>query len=89
METSKLFPDGGVLDINFTGFKNGEITYSSDVNEGLDREVTTTIKTVVDYSVSVERVVKQLGKREPLVCTDGLVFDSNGKTINVLKNGIR
>ena len=56
-----------------------------EINEGLNRE-----RKISGVNGTAEDImtVWQEGKREPLVCTDGLVFDLNGKTINVLKNGI-
>lgn len=83
-ELVKQWNDGGSLSATYTGSGDGEAIFSSDTNEGIDREMTVAFK---DKSgkVSVERTVKQEGLRE--VFSDFELAD--GGTFNVIKNGIQ
>ncbi|MCD8270582.1 MAG: hypothetical protein LUD46_20475 [Parabacteroides sp.] len=89
MKTNKPFPDGGTLNIEYTGSGNGSISYSSTVNEGLDREIETVVKTTKGAPVEVSRLVKQAGKREKFNASDGEFILKDGGTFNVLKDGLQ
>ena len=76
----KQWNDGGSLSVAYEGNRDGSAVFSSDTNEGVDREMTVSF---VDSSrkVSVSRLVKQDGMRE--VFSDFILAD--GGTFNVLK----
>lgn len=78
--TVKQWNDGGNLTVTYTGSGNGSAVFTSDQNEGLDREMTVTFKA---NSVQEVRTVKQEGRREKF---NGLIL-ADGGTFNVLKNG--
>ena len=73
----------GNLSVSYSGNGNGLATFSSDANEGVDRE---TIATFKADNLSVQRVVSQIGMRE-IFNEDFILADSG--TFNVLKDGIR
>lgn len=81
MKLKKQWNDGGSLTATYEGSGDGTAVFSSDVNEGLDREMSVTFK---GGGVSVERTVRQEGRRE--------IFDGftlvDGKTFNVIKHGL-
>lgn len=84
----KQWSNGGALTIDYTGEGDGTAVFTSDINEGVDRE--TTVKFLVATGeVRVERKVKQEGKREVFGCTDGVFMLAEGETFNVLKNGLQ
>lgn len=68
----------------FEGNKAGKVTFTSNVNESIDREQTVTIKTTDGSNKSVTRTIRQSGKREVFNCTDGPFMVTEG-TFNVLK----
>ena len=78
-ELIKPWKDGGNLSVTYEGSGAGNAIFSSDVNEGLDREMSVTFKA---GGISVERVVKQEGLRE--IFEEGFLL-SDGGTFNVLK----
>ena len=83
-ELVKPWNDGGSLSISYDGDRDGSAVFSSDVAEGLDREMA--VSFVDKYrSVVVERNVIQHGKRE--VFSDINLAD--GGTYNVIKNGLQ
>lgn len=71
MELVKQWNDGGSLSATYTGSGDGEAIFSSDTYEGIDRETSVTFK---GGGLSVERVVRQEGKRQQFVTNDGFVF---------------
>ena len=82
----KQWTDGGSLSVTYTGDGDGSAVFSSDVNEGIDREMTVAF---VAGEVSVERKVKQEGKRLRFRCKDGLFLLKDSGTFNVLKDGLQ
>ena len=77
----------GSFSVTYTGNGNGSVTIHSGVNEGLDREQPIEIITTKGNepkSVSVN--VKQIGRREMFVCSDGGFTLYDGGTLNVLKD---
>jgi hypothetical protein len=80
----KEWKDGGSLTVTYEGRSDGDATFASEVNEGLDREMSVTFK---DFSgdISVECRVRQEGRREILYATDGALYANDGTTINVIK----
>ena len=85
-ELVKQWADGGSLTATYEGSGDGSAVFSSDVNEGIDREMSVTFK---GGGISVERSVKQEGKRLRFRCKDGLFLLKNGGTFNVLKDGLQ
>lgn len=71
----------GELIVSYVGNGDDVATFSSDINEGIDRE---TIATFTADKVSVQRMVAQIGMRE--IFAD---FNVKEGTFNVLKNGIQ
>lgn len=82
----KPWNDGGNLSIAYEGDGDGSAVFSSDVNEGIDRELPIYFK---GGGLSVERTVKQEGKRLRFRCKDGLFILKDGGTFNVLKDGLQ
>ncbi|MBR5491668.1 MAG: hypothetical protein IKV77_00890 [Alistipes sp.] len=68
----------------YDGNRDGSATFTSDVNESIDREMVVTYVDK-DRKVSVAQMVKQVGLREVLNASDGLLITSDGETLNVLK----
>ena len=81
----KPWNDGGSLSATYNGSGDGEATFTSDVNEGIDREMSVIFADIA-RSVMTERKVTQIGKRE--IFNDDFVL-SDGGTFNVLKDGIQ
>ena len=77
----KPWNDGGSLSVTYDGSGDGSAVFSSDQNEGIDREMTVTF---VGAGQEIERVVKQEGLRE-IFNEDFILAD--GGTFNVLKAG--
>ena len=71
----------GELTVSYVGNGDDVAIFSSDINEGIDRE---TIATFKADKVSVQRMVAQIGMRE--VFAD---FNVKEGTFNVLKDGIQ
>ena len=83
-ELVKPWEDAGSLSVTYDGVGDGSAVFSSDVAEGLDREMR--VSFVDKYrSVVVERKVTQVGMREEFVCADGDFILADGGTFNVLK----
>lgn len=78
-ELVKKWNDGGSLSVTYDGDGDGTAVFSSDVNEGLDREMSVLFKV---KGIEVERNVFQEGLRENF--NDDFVL-SDGGTFNVLK----
>ena len=85
-ELVKPWNDGGNLSVAYEGSGDGSAVFSSDVNEGIDREMSVYFK---GGGLSVERTVKQEGKRLRFRCKDGLFLLKDGGTFNVLKDGLQ
>lgn len=84
-ELVKSWNDGGSLTATYEGSGDGSAVFSSDVAEGLDREMS--VSFVDKYrSVVVGRKVTQVGLREEFVCADGDFILADGGTFNVLKH---
>lgn len=82
--TVKQWQDGGSLTVTYEGSGDGSAVFTSDPNEGIDREMDVTF---IDTSrkVSVTRTVKQEGLREPFAVDEGDFLLADGGTFNVLK----
>lgn len=78
----KPWNDGGSLSVSYEGYGDGSAIFSSDVAEGLDREMEVRF---VGGGASLTRKVKQSGRREMFVPSDGDFIVSEGGTYNVLK----
>lgn len=83
-ERKRQWNDGELLTIVYDGNRDSSATFTSDVNEGIDREMVVTYVDK-DRKVSVAQMVKQAGLREVLNASDGLLITSDGETLNVLK----
>lgn len=86
--TTKKWADGGSLTVSYIGRGDGIATFTSDINEGVDRETTVKFLDAIG-EVRGERKVKQEGKREVFGCADGAFILADGGTFNVLKNGLQ
>lgn len=84
-ELNKQWNDGGSLSVTYDGDRDGSAVFSSEQNEGIDREMSVAF---VDASrqVNVARTVKQIGMREPFSASDGDFILADGGTFNVLKD---
>lgn len=78
-ELVKPWNDGGNLSVTYDGSGDGSAVFTSDTNEGIDREMSVFFK---GAGQSIERVVKQEGLRE-IFNEDFILAD--GGTFNVLK----
>ena len=83
-ELVKQWNDGGSLTATYEGSGDGSAVFSSDTNEGIDREMSVFFKDA-SKKISVERTVKQEGRREVF----GDFTLANGGTFNVIKNGLQ
>ena len=86
-ELIKQWEDGSRLTATYEGSGDGDAVFTSDANEGIDREMSVSF---VDASGSivVERRVSQVGLRQPFGLSGGGVFRlSNGGRYGVLKVG--
>lgn len=88
MELKKQWNDGSgdVLTASYEGVRDGNVSFSSPMNEGVERTMSVLFK--YGDSVYAERNVVQEGRREVYVCTDGEYICTNGGTYNVLRNGL-
>lgn len=79
----KNWQNGDTLSVTYTGDGDGEAIFESEINEGIDRELS------VQFSgggVQVERLVKQEGLRQPITLKGGGVFRvAGGGRFGVLK----
>ena len=82
----KQWNDDGSLTATYEGDGDGSAVFSSDVNEGIDRDMSVFFK---GAGMSIEKTVKQEGKRLRFKCTDGLFLLKDGGTFNVLKDGLQ
>lgn len=84
----KGWEDGGRLTVTYEGRGDGDVTFESDSNDGLDRETSVTF---VDFSkdIRVECKVVQSGKREVFSVADGDFILADNETFDVVKDGIQ
>lgn len=87
-ELVKPWNDGGSLSVAYEGDGDGSAVFSSDVAEGLDREMIVVFRDG-GRTVAVERKVLQVGMREMFVPSDGDFILADGGTYNVLKNELQ
>ena len=85
MELKKPWNDGGSLTATYEGSGDGTAVFSSNVDEGLDREVIVVFRDV-GRTVAVERTVKQVGMREVFTGYDEDFIPADGGTFNSLKD---
>lgn len=78
-ELKKRWNDGGSLTVTYEGSGDGSAVFSSEQNEGIDREMSVTFK---GAGQEIERTVKQEGLRE--IFNEGFIL-ADGGTFNVLK----
>ena len=83
-ELIKPWNDGGSLSVAYNGDGDGSAVFSSDVAEGLDREMWVVFRDG-GKTVAVEKKVTQVGMREMFVPSDGEFILADGGTFNVLK----
>lgn len=88
MELKKPWNDGGSLSVTYDGDGDGSAVFSSDVAEGLDREMVVVFRDD-GKDVAVERKVLQVGMREMFVPNDGDFILADGGIYNVLKNELQ
>ena len=88
METKIKWNEGdGYIIATYDGSGSGSASISSDVNEGIDREQSITVETTYGNNPKSESVnVRQLGKREVFLPSEGDFILADGGTYNVLKN---
>lgn len=85
-QTVKQWEDGGSLTISYGGSGDGSAVFSSDTNEGVDRQMDVSFKSASGLIV-VTRTVVQEGRREPFWGSDGEFALADGGTYNVIKEG--
>lgn len=83
-ELVKPWNDGGSLSATYEGSGDGSAIFSSDSYEGIDR-VQPVIFRDGGNTVVVERKVKQVGVREPIVTADGLEFKAKDDQYGVVR----
>lgn len=77
------WPDGGYITATYDGSGNGPIAFTSEPNEGLDRQV---VVNVSDGADTASIIVNQVGRREAFVAADGNFILADTGTLNVIKN---
>lgn len=85
MELKKTWNDGGSLTATYDGSGDGSAVFSSDVAEGLDREMIVAFRDSGN-TVVVERTVKQVGMREVFTGYDEDFIPVDGGTFNSIKD---
>lgn len=88
MELRKPWSDGGSLSVSYDGDRDGPAVFSSDVAEGLDREMIVVFHDS-ENTVAVERKVKQVGMREVFSGYDEIFITADGETFNSIKDGLQ
>lgn len=84
-ELVKPWNDGGSLSISYNGDRDGSAIFSSDIAEGLDREMIVVFRDS-GKTVAVERKAKQVGMREVFTGYDEDFIPADGGTFNSLKD---
>ena len=74
-ELVKPWDDDGSLSVTYDGDGDGTAVFTSDANEGIDREMSVRF---VGGGESIERVVTQEGLRQPFGLSGGGVFRIKG-----------
>lgn len=85
-ELVRQWDDGGNLTVVYDGDRDGSAVFSSDTNEGVDRQMDVTFKDI-SGAVAHTRTVVQEGRREPFYGSDVDFVLSDGGTYNVIKEG--
>lgn len=85
MELKKQWNDGGSLSVSYDGDRDGSAVFSSDVAEGLDREMIVVFRDG-GKTVAVERKVLQVGMREIFRGYDEDFIPADGGTFNSIKD---
>ena len=78
----KNWNDGSALTVAYDGDGDGTAVFTSDANEGIDREMTVAF---VGGGMVAERTVKQKGLRVRFITADNLVFSGADKVFGVLR----
>ena len=79
----KKWEDGSSLSVTYPGNGDGAAVFSSDANEGIDREMAVVFR---GAGKEETRTVRQIGLRETLITADNLVLcDVNGEVLGALK----
>lgn len=81
----KPWNDGGSLSVAYEGDGDGSAIFSSDVAEGLDREMIVVFRDG-GRTVAVERKVLQVGMREIFRGSDEDFIPADGGTFNSIKD---
>jgi hypothetical protein len=84
-ELVKPWNDGGSLSVAYEGDGDGPAVFSSDVAEGLDREMIVVFRDG-GRTVAVERKVLQVGMREIFRGSDEGFIPADGGTFNSIKD---
>lgn len=80
---SEPWSNGGTLTATYTGYRNGQATFSSEPNDGIDHEMEVSFRA---KDTIVKRKVTQEGLRQRFVTADGKVFCiAGGGRFGVLK----
>lgn len=89
METKIKWNEGdGYITATYEGSGNGSASIASDINEGIDRTQSITVRTTQGSEPKSEPVqVTQIGLREVFESSDGGFVLNDGGTLNVLKVG--
>lgn len=85
-QTVRQWNDGGNLTVVYDGDRDGSAVFSSDTNEGVDRQMDVTFKDI-SGAVAHTRTVVQEGRREPFYGSDVDFVLSDTGTFNVIKEG--
>ena len=80
-ELRKQWDNGGLLTVTYDGDGDGSAVFTSEANEGIDREMTVAFVDA-SRSIVVERKVSQVGLRE--IFEEGFTL-ADGGTFNVIK----
>ena len=86
-ELVKPWNDGGSLTATYDGSGDGSAVFSSDVAEGLDREMIVVFRDG-GRTVAVERKVLQVGMREIFSGYNEDFITADGGTFNSIKDGL-
>lgn len=85
METKIKWKEGeGHITATYKGSGSGPIVFTSDPNEGIDREQNIIIR-ILNGRATTSLKVKQIGLREIFTCVDGEFIVLGSNTFNVLK----
>lgn len=84
-ELIKPWNDGGSLSVTYEGSGDGSAVFSSDVAEGLDREMVVSFRDA-GKTIAIERKVKQVGMREIFKGYDEDFVPADGGTFNSIKD---